>query len=114
MATEALQSIDTHSAGDDSEGVIWGIRFELLGISLGGVALGGVLMACLIWKQYSLLASSIAGATPALLSIGYVAFRQTHPPGFDSDLIDLGISGRGFGPRPAPAGASDREEKEPS
>lgn len=98
MKNDCLRQIDTHSAGDDSDGLIWGVRYELLGIALGGVALGAVLMALLIWKGQGLVAGGIAGAIPTLLGLGYVGFRQAHPPGYDSDLVDLALSGRGFGP----------------
>ena len=52
------------------------------------------------WQaSLSLISAAFAGL-PAAATLGFVWFKQTHPPGYDSDRLDLWLHGPGFGPKP--------------
>ena len=95
-----LRLTDTNSA-DDSRGITWGLEGHLLWLVLGGVVLS--LLTFLI--LYSGLHSSIAAAAivaslPFLLALAFAVLKQSHPPGWDVDVLDGWMNGRGFAPRP--------------
>ncbi len=94
-----LRSTDTNSS-DDSRGVTWGLEGNLLWV----VITGAVLSIAAFWVIYCLLRASwvvagLAAGLPFILSVLYAILRQTHPPGWDVDILDHWINGRGFSPR---------------
>ena len=97
---EPLRCIETNAAGEESDATLWGIRFDLLCLSLSGVAVSAVSVAALLWLQRLSLSGAIFAALPAAATLGFAWFKQTHPPGYDSDLLDLWLRGPGFGPKP--------------
>ncbi len=96
---ESLRVIDTNSA-DDSAGSVWGIEGSLLWVILGGLFLAlFTLLVLFSGLAVPLGVALVVAAVPLVLSIGYVIHRQLHPPGYDRDLLDLWVNGRGFSPR---------------
>ena len=98
-ADDALRVTETNAAGDESEGGAWGIPFQLLWVALGGITIGGLVFGALFQGGSSLLFSAVSGAIPAGLVLAWVAFKQSHPPAYDTDLIVLWTVGPGFGPK---------------
>ena len=97
---EPLRIIETNAGGDESAGTVWGLRYELFWVGLGGVALSLLVIAALIARGQASFTSLALAGSPAILSVGFAIFRQTHPPGYDTDLLDLWLHGPGFGPNP--------------
>lgn len=97
---EELRITETCSGGDESAGMVWGLRYELLWTGLGGMTVSLLLLAALYAGGHVTLLSTALAAGPAILSVGFAIFRQTHPPGYDTDLLDLWRHGPGFGPEP--------------
>ena len=97
---ETLRISETHSAGDDSAGVIWGLKYELLWIGLGGVAVSLLTGAAVYWTGQASALTLILASLPGAAGLGCSIFRQTHPPGHASDLLDGWRHGRAFGPKP--------------
>ncbi len=97
---EALRCTETHAGGDESAGTVGGLRYELLWVGLGGIAASLVACAALFATGHATLLSVALAAGPAVLLVGFAIFRQTHPPGYDTDLLDLWLHGPGFGPMP--------------
>ena len=97
---DELLAIETDAAGDELDASVWGIRFELLCLGLSGVGVSVLFIAGLAWQaSLSQISAAFAGL-PAAATLGFVWFKQTHPPGYDSDLLDLWLHGPGFGPKP--------------
>jgi len=99
---ETLRIIETHAAGEESAGEVWGLRYELLWTCMGAVALSLLLIAVLVGGGHFTLFRAVLALLPALLTVSLALFRQTHPPGHDTDLLDLWLHGPGFGPNPPP------------
>lgn len=97
---EPLRVTETNSGGDESAGTVWGLRYELMWVGLGGVALSLLIVAILFATGNTTVFRAALAAGPAIVAIGVALFRQTHPPGYDLDLLDLWTRGTGFGPRP--------------
>ena len=95
---EELRITDTHAGGDESAGAVWGLRYELLWFALGGVAVSLLIVAALIASGEAIRLRTVFAAAPAVLTVGFSTFRQMHPPGYDTDLLDLWLHGPGFGP----------------
>jgi hypothetical protein len=94
----SLRSTETNAAGDEAEGVIWGIQYTLFWVAIGGVFTGSVVFAAIFQGGSSLTLSAVMGSLPAALVLSWVWFKQTHPPAHDTDLLALWICGPGFGP----------------
>lgn len=97
---ESLRIIETNAAGEESEGEVWGLRYDLLWSALSGVGTSLVLVVALIGGNQAALPRVLLAAGPAIATVAFAIFRQTHPPGYTSDLLDLWRHGPGFGPRP--------------
>ena len=97
---EELHRVETNAPGDENDAMVWGVRFELLCLGLSGVAASIVIIAALIWLRHLSLAGVVFAGCPAVATLGLAWFKQTHPPGHDSDLLDLWFHGPGFGPKP--------------
>ncbi len=97
---ESLSIIETHAAGEESAGEECGLRYELFWPALGGVAATLLIIAALVAGGHATLFRAMLATGPAILTVSFAIFRQTHPPGYDTDLLDLWLHGPGFGPRP--------------
>ena len=100
MNQEPLRRVETHSAGEESAGSAFGFVYELLWFALSGVGASGLIVSGLFWTGHSSFIALGLACVPAALTLGLAAFRQSHPKGFDSDLLDLWMHGPGFGPNP--------------
>jgi hypothetical protein len=94
-----LRFTDTNSA-DDSRGVTWGLRGNLLWIVLGGAVLSlSAFLVLYSWFSASLKTAGFLACLPVLIALTYAVLKQSHPPGWDVDLLDGWLNGRGFSPR---------------
>ena len=93
-----LRLTDTNSA-TDSDGIVWGIDATLFGIVLCGACLSIALWLAL-WDQTSLSTETtvVCGALPLAITVAYVLFKQSHPPGYDFDVIEYWLCGPSLGP----------------
>ncbi len=96
---ETLCVTETNSAGDESQGTIWGVDYTLFWLALSGVFVSGLLFAALFQAGWTLGGSLLTASVPAGVILSWVIFKQTHPPGYDTDLLDLWLRGPGFGPK---------------
>lgn len=94
-----LRLSETNSA-DDSEGRTWGLEGNLFWYVAGGlVAFVATLLFLFSVIRLTFLASLLMASIPLLFCLIYVfGFRQGKPPGYDMDLLDYWINGRGFRP----------------
>ena len=97
---EPLRVSETHAGGDESAGAVCGLPYELFWIALSGGAVTLLLVVIFFATGHATLSFIALAAGPAVLSVGFAIFRQTHPPGYDTDLFDLWRHGPGFGPEP--------------
>ena len=98
-STHELRFTETNSA-DDSAGKTWGLEGNLFWFIVGG-AFASVVMLLLLFSvfHWPLLSALVPSLTPIGLALLYVlAFRQGKPAGYDIDLFELWLKGRGFGP----------------
>ena len=98
-STHELRFTETNSA-DDSAGKTWGLEGNLFWFVAGG-AFASVVMLLLLFSvsRWTLLSALVPSLIPAGLAALYVfAFRQGKPAGYDIDLFELWLKGRGFGP----------------
>ena len=66
---------------------------------MAGIAVSAVVLAALFKvEHFNWITAALAGL-PGVITVGYALMKQTCPPGYDSDLLDLFLHGRGFGPR---------------
>lgn len=100
MKTDPIRMVETNAAGDETDATVWGIRVELLWVALGGVAISAMTIAALIWSGNLNLWGTVIAAAPGMVTLSFAWFRMSHPPGYDSDLLDLWWNGPGFGPKP--------------
>ena len=98
-STHELRFTETNSA-DDSAGKTWGLEGNLFWFIAGG-AFASVVMLLLLFSvsRWTLLSALVPSLVPVGLAALYVfAFRQGKPAGYDIDLFELWLKGRGFGP----------------
>ena len=88
------------NAADDSGGSVWGLDGNLFMPVVASAAISiGVLLLLFALLHVHWLVSTLIGAVPFAGTLTYVLlFKQGKPPGYDRDLFDLWISGRGFSP----------------
>ena len=99
-APESLRQTDTNSA-DDSAGSVWGFEGGLFWIVLIGLLLSlGLLLLLFTFLLVPLVVAAPVAALPLIGAIAYAIHRQTSPKGYDVDLLDRALNGRGFGPQP--------------
>ncbi|MDB6175539.1 MAG: hypothetical protein JWL59_4850 [Chthoniobacteraceae bacterium] len=94
-----LRLTETNSA-DDSDGKTWGFEGNLFWHLIGGI-FAAVIVLLLLFSvaQWTITASASVAAIPLSLSLTYIfGFRQGKPAGYDRDILELWISGPGFGP----------------
>lgn len=94
-----LRLTDTNAA-DDSGGSVWGLDGNLFMPVVASAAVSiGVLLLLFGLLHVHWLVSALIGALPFAGTLTYVfLFKQGKPPGYDRDLFDLWINGRGFYP----------------
>lgn len=98
-STHELRFTETNS-GDDSSGKTWGLEGNLFWFIAGG-AFASVVTLLLLFSvsRWTLLSAVVPSLLPIGVALLYVfAFRQGKPPGYDIDLFELWLTGRGFGP----------------
>lgn len=94
-----LRLTDTNAASD-SKGRTWGLEGGLFWWLIGGVGVGIIVFfVLLVMLSVSLGMSFVAALVPVSLCLAYIfALRQGKPPGYDRDLFECVVTGRGFGP----------------
>ncbi|SDT90588.1 hypothetical protein SAMN05444156_0614 [Verrucomicrobium sp. GAS474] len=92
-----LRLTDTNAA-DDSGGSVWGLDGNLFLPVVASATLSiGVLLVLFAAFHVNWLASALIAAVPFSGTLAYVLLlKQSKPPGYDLDLFDLWINGRGF------------------
>ena len=96
-----LRFTETNSA-DDSSGKTWGLEGNLFWFVAGGAfaAVVTLLLLFSVWR-WPLLSAAVPALIPLALAMLYaLAFRQGKPSGYDIDLFELWLKGRGFSPEP--------------
>ena len=99
MSTSELRLTDTNAASD-SKGRTWGLEGGLFWWLIGGIGAGIIVFFILLVPLHSsLLLSVIVALVPVLVCLAYIfGLRQGKPPGYDRDMFEHLLSGRGFGP----------------
>lgn len=94
-----LRFTDTNAASDSS-GRTWGLEGGLFWWLIGGIGAGITLFfVLLVVVSLSLLVSFLVALVPVLVCLGYIfGLRQGKPPGYDRDIFEYVLHGRGFGP----------------
>ena len=98
-----LRLTDTNSS-NDSSGRTWGLDGSLFWIVIEGAAASvGLLLFLFSAMHWDFLPALAAAAVPSATALLYVfGFRQGKPPGYDLDLLDTLLHGRGFAPESDP------------
>jgi hypothetical protein len=98
-----LRLTDTNAASD-SKGRTWGLEGGLFWWLVGGVGTGITLFfVLLVMLKCSFLTSFLSALVPVLLCLAYIfALRQGKPPGYDRDILQYVLTGRGFSPQEGP------------
>jgi Flp pilus assembly protein TadB len=94
-----LRLTDTNAASD-SKGRTWGLEGNLFWWLIGGLGAGiTVFFILLVLVGSSLSVSVLVAFVPVLVCLAYIfGLRHGKPPGYDRDLFQYAVSGRGFGP----------------
>lgn len=103
-AKSELRLTDTNAASD-SKGRTWGLEGGLFWWLIGGIGAGITLFfLLLVVVGASVLASFVVGLVPMLVCLAYIfGLRQGKPPGYDRDIFEYAVSGRGFSPEAYPS-----------
>lgn len=98
-AKNELRLTDTNAASD-SKGRTWGLEGSLFWWLVAGIGAGITLFFVLLVVVGSSLGTSLLVAlVPVLVCLAYIfGLRQGKPPGYDRDLFEYALRGRGFGP----------------
>jgi Flp pilus assembly protein TadB len=94
-----LRLTDTNAASD-SKGRTWGLEGNLFWWLIGGVGAGiTVFFILLVVLGSSFFVSFLVALVPVLVCLAYIfGLRRGKPPGYDRDVFEHVISGRGFSP----------------
>src|SRR5487761_2517318 len=94
-AKNELRLTDTNAASD-SKGRTWGLEGGLFWWLIGGIGAGIIVL------NESLFFSFVAALVPVLICLAYIfGLRQGKPPGYDRDIFEHLVTGRGFSQQPA-------------
>jgi hypothetical protein len=95
-----LRLTDTNAASD-SKGRTWGLEGGLFWWLVGGIGAGiTVFFVALVIVKSSLLTALGMALIPVGLCLAYIfGLRQGKPPGYDQDIFEYAMTGRGFGPQ---------------
>jgi hypothetical protein len=98
-AKSELRLTDTNAASD-SAGRTWGLEGTLFWWLVGGIGAGITLFfLLLVVGGKSLGVSFLVAIVPVVLCLAYIfGLRQGKPPGYDRDIFEYILNGRGFGP----------------
>lgn len=98
-AKNELRLTDTNAASD-SKGRTWGLEGGLFWWLVAGIGAGiTVFFVLLVVAGSSLSMSFLVALVPVLVCLAYIfGLRQGKPPGYDRDLFEYALHGRGFGP----------------
>jgi Flp pilus assembly protein TadB len=99
IAKNELRLTDTNAASD-SKGRTWGLEGGLFWWLVGGIGAGiTVFFVLLVVVGSSLTVSFLVALAPVLVCLAYIfGLRQGKPPGYDRDVFEYVLSGRGFSP----------------
>jgi hypothetical protein len=99
-----LRLTDTNAASD-SKGRTWGLEGGLFWWLIAGIGTGIIVFfVLLVMLKKSLLMSFVAGLVPLLICLAYIfGLRQGKPPGYDRDIFEYAVTGRGFSPEAYPS-----------
>ena len=94
-----LRLTDTNAASD-SKGRTWGLEGNLFWWLIGGVGMGiTVFFVLLVMLDASFTVSVLAAIVPVLVCLAYIfGLRRGKPPGYDRDVFEYAMTGRGFSP----------------
>ena len=98
-AKSELRLTDTNAASD-SQGRTWGLEGGLFWWLIGGIGAGITLFfVLLVVVGSSLGVSFFVALVPVLVCLAYIfGLRQGKPPGYDRDILEYAVKGRGFSP----------------
>jgi Flp pilus assembly protein TadB len=94
-----LRLTDTNAASD-SKGRTWGLEGNLFWWLIAGIGAGIIVFfVLLVMVKVSLLMSFVAALVPVLICLAYIfGLRRGKPPGYDLDVFEYAMTGRGFSP----------------
>jgi hypothetical protein len=100
-AKSELRLTDTNAASD-SKGRTWGLEGNLFWWLIGGVGAGiTCFFVLLVMVNSSFSTSFLVALVPVLVCLAYIfGLRQGKPPGYDRDIFEYVLTGRGFSPEP--------------
>ena len=98
-AKNELRFTDTNAASD-SKGRTWGLEGGLFWWLIGGIGAGIIVFfVLLVPMNSSLTLSFVVALVPVSICLAYIfALRQGKPPGYDRDIFEYAVHGRGFSP----------------
>lgn len=98
-----LRFTDTNAASDSS-GRTWGLEGNLFWWIVAGLAVGiTIFFVLVVGFKSGLFISFGVAAVPVLICLAYIlTMRQGKPPGYDRDLFEQFVSGKGFSPESQP------------
>ena len=99
-AKNELRFTDTNAASD-SKGRTWGLEGGLFWWLIGGIGAGIIVFfVLLVMLNSSLLVSFLVALVPVSVCLAYIfALRHGKPPGYDRDIFEYAMTGRGFSPQ---------------
>src|SRR5208337_2831145 len=100
MSTKSELRLTDTNAASDSKGRTWGLEGSLFWWLVGGIGAGITLFfVLLVMCNLSLTVSFVVALVPVLLCLAYIfGLRQGKPPGYDQDVFERLVTGRGFSP----------------
>ena len=100
MSTKSELRLTDTNAASDSKGRTWGLEGSLFWWLIGGIGAGITLFfLLLVIVGLSLGVSFLVALVPVLVCLAYIfGFRQGKTPGYDRDVFEYAVTGRGFGP----------------
>ncbi|HUZ05869.1 MAG TPA: hypothetical protein VMV89_00110 [Candidatus Paceibacterota bacterium] len=98
-AKNELRFTDTNAASD-SKGRTWGLDGGLFWWLIGGIGAGITLFfILLVVAGSSFFVSFLVALVPVSVCLAYIfGLRQGKPPGYDRDIFEYVLHGRGFSP----------------
>jgi Flp pilus assembly protein TadB len=100
MSAKAELRLTDTNAASDSKGRTWGLEGSLFWWLVAGIGAGITLFfILLVIVGASLVTSFLVALVPVLICLAYIfALRQGKPPGYDRDIFEYALTGRGFSP----------------
>ena len=100
MSTKNELRLTDTNAASDSKGRTWGLEGSLFWWLVVGIGAGITLFfLLLVVIGSSLTMSFLVALVPVLVCLAYIfGLRQGKPPGYDRDIFEYAVHGRGFSP----------------